>query len=521
MSTRDKNWLKLGGLATAAFALGLLFAGILDLPLPSAAQGRPARGSQVVPVRAPAPDASVKFLTDLSDAFAAVSERAKPSVVYIEASHTTNAQPSVDPRRVPPSMRRPRVERGSGSGFIVSADGYILTNNHVVEGADRVRAKLLDGRVFNARVIGTDPSTDVAVIKIDVAGLTPMPFGDSDGVRVGEMVLAIGNPLGENLTFTVTSGIISAKGRRLQGLNQNERSISDFLQTDAAINPGNSGGPLVNTRGEVIGINSAIASETGLFAGYGFAIPINLAKTVMDQIVANGRVTRAALGIMVRDASANDAEFSGLAEVRGVVISDWSSPESPAKAAGLQRGDIIITIDGSSVGYTGQLQQIVGFKPVGQTVKVEVARQGGVRRTYDVRLISGDASTRQQISRADPTTEGEGKDAQGNPASSAHSLLGVRVTPLTEEMTEQYELRNPVQGLLVTEVDPAGPAAEALIDATTGQPDIITAVNGKPVRTERELRDALREAGAGKIVSLDLYNSHTDLRRIERVRLGQ
>jgi serine protease Do len=520
MSTRDKNWLKLGGLATAAFALGLLFAGILDLPLPSAAQGRPARGSQVVPARAPAPDGSVKFLTDLSDAFAAVSERAKPSVVYIEASHTNAQQPSVDPRRLPPSMRRPRVERGSGSGFIVSADGYILTNNHVVEGADRVRAKLLDGRVFTARVIGTDPATDVAVIKIDVSGLTPMPFGNSDAVRVGEMVLAIGNPLGDNLTFTVTSGIISAKGRRLQGLQQTDRSISDFIQTDAAINPGNSGGPLVNTRGEVIGINSAIASETGLFAGYGFAIPINLAKTVMDQIVANGRVSRSALGVLVQDADADDAEFAGLPAVSGVVIQDWSGDDSPAKAAGLQRGDVIVSIDGNPVAYTGQLQQIVGFKPVGQTVKVEVARQGGVRRTYDVRLISGDATARREISRANPTPEGEGKDAQGNPASSAHSLLGVRVTPLTDEMSEQYELRNPVQGLLVTEVDPTGPSAEALVDATNGQPDIITAVNGKGVRTERDLRDALREAGAGKIVSLDLYNTYTDRRRIERVRLG-
>jgi len=523
MSTRDKNWLKLGGLATAAFALGLLFAGILDLPLPSAAQGRPARGSQVVPVRAPAPDASVKFLTDLSDAFAAVSERAKPSVVYVEASHTNEPQ-SVDPRRLPPGMRqyqRPRVERGSGSGFIVSADGYILTNNHVVEGADRVKVKLLDGRVYNAKVIGTDPSTDVAVIKIDVTGLTPMPFGNSDGVRVGEMVLAIGNPLGDNLTFTVTSGIVSAKGRRLDGLQRNERSISDFIQTDAAINPGNSGGPLVNTRGEVIGINSAIASETGLFSGYGFAIPINLARTVMDQLIANGRVTRAALGVMVRDANANDAEFAGLQEVRGVVISEWSGDDSPAKAAGLQRGDVIVTIDGAPVGYTGQLQQIVGFKPVGQTVKVEVARQGGVRRTYDVRLISGDATERQRISRANTPAEGEGKDAQGNPASSPLTLLGIRVTPLTDALSEQYELRNPVQGVVVTEVDPSGPAGEALLDVTTGQPDIITAVNGRNIKTERELRDALREAGSGKIVSLDVYNSHTDLRRIERVRLGQ
>jgi serine protease Do len=338
------------------------------------------------------------------------------------------------------------------------------------------------------------------------------------------MVLAIGNPLGENLTFTVTSGIISAKGRRLVGLERGDgRSISDFIQTDAAINPGNSGGPLVNIHGEVIGINSAIASETGTFAGYGFAIPINLARTVMDQLVANGKVSRSALGILVRDADAEDAEFAGLDRIGGVVIQDWSGDDSPAKAAGLQRGDIVISVDGAPVAYTGQLQQVVGFKPVGQVVKVEVARQGGVKRTYDVRLISGDARTRQEISRADDTPHaGAGKDAQGNPVSTAGALLGITVTPLTQAMSERYELQNPIQGLLVTEVEEDGPAAEGvLLGLDSNTPDVITAVNGRAVKTEGELRDALRQAGAGKIVSLDVYNTRSDARRIERVRLRQ
>ena len=349
MSTRDKHWLKLGGLATAAFALGLLFAGILDLPLrgeaqdrptrnapivPIRAQGRPGHNTPIIPVRAPAPDAAVQRLADLSDAFAEISERAKPSVVYVAATHNLTAaeQAQIDPRRLPQGMRQfqhPRTERGSGSGFIVSADGYILTNNHVVEGADKVRVRLLDRREFDARVVGADPTTDVAVIKIDATGLVPMPFGNSDQARVGEMVLAIGNPLGDNLTFSVTSGIISAKGRRLQGLErQDGRSIGDFIQTDAVINPGNSGGPLVNIRGEVIGINSAIASETGLFSGYAFAIPINLAHTVMDQLIATGHVSRAALGVLVQDADADDAEFVGLRSVQGVVVQDFSGDDS-------------------------------------------------------------------------------------------------------------------------------------------------------------------------------------------------
>ncbi len=530
MSTRDTNWLKLGGLATAAFALGLLFAGILDLPLRGEAQDRPARGAPIVPIRSPAPDAAVKLLTDLSDAYAEIAERAKPSVVYIAASHNLTAaeRRQVDPRRFPPGTRqfqRPRVERGSGSGFLVSADGYILTNNHVVEGADKVKVRLLDRREFEARVVGTDPNTDLAVIKIDATGLIPMPFGNSDNARVGEMVLAIGNPLGDNLTFTVTSGIISAKGRRLLGLERDDgRSIGDFLQTDAAINPGNSGGPLVNSRGEVIGINAAIASETGLSAGYGFAIPINLARTVMDQLVANGRVTRAALGVLVGDADAADAEYVGLRTVQGVVVQDWSGDDSPAKAAGIQRGDIIVTVDGQQVNYVGQLQQVVGFKPVGTSVRVEVARQGGVRRTYDVRLISAAPRERPRVTRADAGADddGSGKDASGNPALSSLSLLGVTVTPLTSALSERLELQNPVQGLVITDVDPSGPAAEHLFDEASGSgPDIIVGVNGRAVRTEGELRDALRAAGAGKVASLDIYNARADTRRMERVRLGQ
>src|SRR5919108_2619927 len=183
----------------------------------------------------------------------------------------------------------PEFQEAAGSGFIVSRDGYILTNDHVVSGSDEVTVRLLDRREFKAKVVGTDESTDLAVVKIDANNLTPAPLGDSDAARVGEWVLAVGNPLGENLTFTVTSGIISAKGRTLALPNASDRSIQDFIQTDAAINPGNSGGPLVNTNARVIGVNTAIESQTGFYSGYGFAIPINLARRVMDQIISGGR----------------------------------------------------------------------------------------------------------------------------------------------------------------------------------------------------------------------------------------
>src|SRR5204863_65212 len=239
-------------------------------------------------LRSGAGDEISKALEELQQAYSAAGAgHVKPSVGFIRSQHVERAD---DNQRLPPGFqdffpnlrRRPQVEQGSGSGFIVSADGYILTNNHVVAGADKVTVRLYDKREFTAKVVGTDPNTDVAVIKIDARGLPGVAFGNSDSARVGEWVLAIGNPLGEAFAFTVTAGIVSAKGRLLAGLQQTRYAIQDFIQTDAAINPGNSGGPLVNIRGQVIGINSAIASETGFYAGYGFAIPMNLARTVMD-----------------------------------------------------------------------------------------------------------------------------------------------------------------------------------------------------------------------------------------------
>ena len=517
MSARTLNWLKFGGLVTLAFALGLLFAGLLDLPSRSSAQEH-ARTAAVQAVQTPAiPQA--RILTELSDAFSAVSEQVRPSVVFIKSQRTERAAHPIPPgmeqffRNAP---KRPEVERGSGSGFIVSADGYILTNNHVVEGAEKVTVRLFDRREFTAKVIGTDPLTDVAVVKIEAPRLSPASMGNSDNTRIGDWVLAVGNPLGDEFTFTVTSGIISGKGRRLPGLQRSRASIGDFIQTDAAINPGNSGGPLINVRGEVVGINSAIASETGYNAGYGFAIPINLVRQVMNQLVATGHVQRAALGIEVKDATENDAAYVGLKEIRGVVVGGFpEGGKSPAQRAGLEAGDVIVTIDGQQVNYVAQLQQLVGFKRPGESVKVEVARKGGLRKTFTVALTEQKADTDEAA-----PEESEKQDSVQDDAISFEEL-GVSVQPLNTAMARDLELTADQRGLLVSEVDPNGPAYQQLFAPDEGGPDIIMAVEGQPVRTENELRAALRSAGKGAVVTLKVYNASPRGRvtRIERIRL--
>src|SRR5437764_14309596 len=394
MPVRTRDWLKFGTLVAIAFVFGLAFASTLNLPRKSGAAE-----TLVVPPLSyhPAPAApelsapAIKSAGDFQDAFVAVAEHVKPSVVFIRSQHVERAD---DNQRLPPGFqdffpnlrRRPQVEQGSGSGFIVSADGFILTNNHVVAGADKVTVRLYDKREFIAKVVGTDPNTDVAVIKIDARGLPTAGLGNSDSTRVGEWALAIGNPLGEAFAFTVTAGIVSAKGRLLQGLQQTRYSIQDFIQTDAAINPGNSGGPLVNIRGQVVGINSAIASETGLSAGYGFAIPINLARTVMDQLVKTGHVERAVMGIGITDADENDAAAVGLKQITGVGVRSYSDDDSPAKKAGIELGDVIVALDGQPVDNPPQLQQKVAFKKPGESVEITVLRQGGERKTITVRL---------------------------------------------------------------------------------------------------------------------------------------
>jgi serine protease Do len=512
--------LRSGGVGLA-FLAGLLVAGVLHLPSFSSAQQQSA---PAVATAKRTPPAGAATLSDLTEAFASVAEHVKPSVVFIKSGHTEK-RPQMR-FQVPPGFEQffphmpqpgPDFQESAGSGFIVSKDGYILTNDHVVDGSDQVTVRLLDRREFKAKVVGTDPGTDLAVLKIDADNLTPAPLGDSDNSRVGEWVLAVGNPLGENLTFTVTSGIISAKGRTLALPNSSDRSIQDFIQTDAAINPGNSGGPLVSVRGEVIGVNSAIASQTGFYSGYGFAIPINLARRVLDQIIAHGRVERAALGVTVRNVSPNDAAYVGLPDISGVVVEDFGSDSSPARKAGLQPGDIIVAVDGKPVTYVGQLQQEIAFRRPGETVKVEVARKGGEHKTLDVRLQALPAA-RAVASNGDSTS-----DDSSSAAESAASIgkLGITVAPLDNDDIQQLHLRPDQRGALVTDVRAGGPSYGELVDPDDGGPDIILSIEGTTVRTPADLKKAIAEQKPGSIVSLRVYNARTQTRRVERIKLGE
>jgi len=509
-----------------AFVLGLVFAGLLHLPYQSSAQ------QQAAPANATKLPAGAASLQELSESFASVAEHVKPSVVYIRSGQKaqtarrngpqTRPRMQVPPgfeeffRGMPPMQEEPRFREGSGSGFIVSKDGYILTNNHVVDGSDQVTVRLLDRREFKAKIIGTDPNTDLAVLKIEAKNLVPAPLGKSSAARVGEWVLAVGNPLGDNLTFTVTSGIISAKGRSLALPGQSDRSIQDFIQTDAAINPGNSGGPLVSVRGEVIGVNSAIASQTGYYSGYGFAIPIDLAHRVMDQIISGGRVNRVAMGVSVQNATANDAEYVGLPEIRGVLVQDFSEG-SAAKKAGIEAGDIIVSVDGAPVEYVGQLQQQVAFRKAGEKVKVEVARKGGVRKTFEVRLQQVSAS--KDTAARDPEAADEADSSDG--AAADIDLLGLTVQPVDQDAVEQFELKPEQRGLMVTGVTPGGPAQGEIAEPGNGGPDIILSVEGKSVKSVADLKQVLKGDKSGDIVTLRLYNTQAKTHRIERIRLGE
>ena len=407
--------------------------------------------------------------------FSSLVDKYGPAVVNISVTGTmkTNTQipqfPGMDPddpfwqffRRFQPIPRGEQPVRGLGSGFIVSPEGIILTNAHVVDGADEVTVKLTDKREFKAKVVGVDKQSDVAVLKIPASNLPTVKLGDSAGVRVGEWVVAIGSPYGfEN---TVTAGIVSAKGRSLP-----EDNYVPFIQTDVAVNPGNSGGPLFNMKGEVVGINSQIYSRTGGFQGLSFAIPIDVAVKVKDQLQQYGHVTRGRLGITIQGLDQQLAESFGLKKPTGALISAVEK-NGPAAKAGLEPGDVILKVDGKEISQSNELPGKVAELKPGSTTTLQIWRKGSAR---DVKVTVGELKDKTLAFNA-------GGDHEGG-------RLGLAVRPLTREEQQEADVNG---GLLVS--DASGPAAKAGI-----QPgDVILALNGTSVNSVEQLRDLVGKAG--------------------------
>ncbi|MBN1956754.1 MAG: DegQ family serine endoprotease [Desulfuromonadales bacterium] len=396
----------------------------------------------------------LRNLKETGQAFRSVAQKVSPAVVFIKVEkEIKNGNPEEFSfpfdddffRRffgTPPQGRQPRNnnpqkrhEVGQGSGFLISADGYILTNNHVVGDADKVQVQMLDGREYDAEIIGTDPASDLAVIKIDETKLPYLSLGDSDKLQVGDWVLAFGNPFG--LSHTLTAGIVSAKGRSGIGLNDYE----DFIQTDAAINPGNSGGPLVNLDGEVVGINSAIFSRSGGYMGIGFAIPVNMAKQVKTQLIEHGEVKRGRLGVHIQNLTADLAESFGLDQPQGVLVTQVED-DSPAQEAGLKQGDVILMINHEKTADVGALRNRVALIKPGTKVELTVLRDG---KTKILHAIIG------QLENAKVRSEGGSLNVP---------MFGLSLQNLSPELAERFGYQGE-QGVLVAEVESGSAAAQA------------------------------------------------------------
>ena len=422
---------------------------------------------------------------DLSAAFENIATTIQPSVVSIRSARRVRANQRGDLPDLggefferffgPGGGGRDYEARGLGSGVIVAADGTILTNNHVVDQADEVTVIMSDDTEYTAKVVGTDPKTDLAVLRIDAKNLKPAKLGDSDALRVGEWVVAVGNPFG--LSSSISAGIVSAKGRNDVRIAEYE----DFIQTDAAINPGNSGGPLVNLRGEVVGINTAIMSRTGGGMGIGFAIPANMAQSIMTSLIKEGRVVRGWLGVEIQDVNADLASSLDYTGKTGVLVNNVVSG-SPAARAGMRADDIIVSFDGKKVANVTELRSLVAATRPGTKTDVEVWRD---RASKALRIEVDEAET---ASNEHPAAEPEVSD------------LGVGVRTLTPELARRAGLDEEVAGVMVTEVEPLSTASRAGL----ARGDIILSVQGQPVSSAREFESAVDKGDLEQGVRLQI-----------------
>jgi serine protease Do len=432
-----------------------------------------AAGTDTEAQSGPVPESVAAPAEQLGRAFAAVAARVKPAVVSVYSEKIVTVHSPRFPFRGEPEQYR-IPESGVGSGMVLDAQGHILTNYHVVAEVDKIKVKLADKRIFDAKVVGSDPYTDVAVIRIEghvPEGLPTVLLGDSDALDEGNLVMAIGAPFG--LTQTVTTGIVSAKGRSDVGI----AAIEDFIQTDAPINPGNSGGPLVNMRGEVVGMTSAIATagEAGQSAGVGFAIPSNMIKSMLPVLIRGGQIARGMLGVGIQDLTAELAEQFHIREAKGALVSQVAK-DSPAARAGLKPGDVIVRYNGREVLDTQQLRKLVAATAPGTQVAVDVVRNGK-EQTFNVTVGTLPVES---VSAAAPPS---------GPTSDRLAALGLGVQGLTPDLAKQFDLQGE-NGVLISSVEPGSPAWEA--DLLAG--DLIMEVDHARITTVGELNRALARA---------------------------
>lgn len=418
---------------------------------------------------------SVESLTKIGRAMAEVSAAVKPAIVNISTMRTVKIEGGADPFDDPffrrffgdrfGQHRQPKEHKSAalGSGVIVSSDGYIITNYHVVKDADEIKVLLSDKREFAGKVVGSDPKTEISVVKIEAMGLPTLKWGDSDALEVGEMVLAVGNPFG--LNQTVTMGIVSAVGRANVGIADYE----DFIQTDAAINPGNSGGALVNVRGEVIGINTAIFSTSGGYQGIGFAIPSNMVKSIMDSLIKKGKVVRGWLGISIQSMTPELAKQFNIKSEKGVLVSDVNE-NGPAEKAGLKRGDIIVEYDGKNTDEPNQFRNMVANTAPGEEHSLKVLRNDEL---LVLKVTIGELPS-------------DLKQAQNGIYE--NSLRGIKVQDITPDLAKKLNIPGRVKGVIVADVEEISPASGVLM-----QGDIIQEINRKKVGSVKDYQ----EIGAG------------------------